>query len=122
MNVKEAKRSAEITMRKDYQQSMDRDFLQFCIDNETSIIVVNFDPHLVATDGPTKKRIVSGLVYQDEDTYMLSLITEQSTGMIKKILSKGNPLIVRGIFSKELFIGNEGESYRPIIGKLDFMK
>lgn len=108
-------------MRKDYQNSMSKDSLESCIKNQTNLVVVNFDAHLVATDGPTRKRIVTGLVYHDEDVYMLSLITEQSTGMIKKILKKGDALIVRGSFSKELFIGSGGETYRPIIGKLESM-
>lgn len=106
-------------IRKDYQESMPKDFLKMCIENDKKIIVFNFDAHLVATDRPTKKRIVTGLVYRDDDTYMLSLITDQSTGVIKKIFNRGCPLIVSGVFSKELFTGYGGEYYRPIIGKLE---
>ena len=108
-----------MSFRSDYQDSMPKEMLRHCIDNEVRVIVINFEPHLVATDKPTKKRMVIGLVHRDDETYMLSLLTEQSSGLIKKMIKRGGIFSVSGVFSRDLFCGDGGEFYRPIIGKLE---
>lgn len=109
-------------LRRDFQESMPTFLLNDFIEKGKQVIVYNFQPSVLATDAPTKKRTVSGLFHTDDETYMLTLLTDQSSGLIKKIVKSEKPIVVRGVFSKELFTGNGGEVYRPIIGTMEAIR
>jgi len=102
----------------DFEKSLPHDVAIAWIEKETPIFVYGFYPINIATDIPTKKRIINGLVHCDE-TYMLTILTDQSTGMIEKIINEGGSIIAKGVFSKNIFKGRSGEKYRPIFGTIE---
>ena len=105
-------------IRQDFEKSIPQEILRGWIKNETPISICGFNPLIVAKDGPTNKTMVNGLVHLDE-TYMLTLLTDQSTKMVTEIILQGDFMVVKGVFTKEIFESPNGEKYRPIFGRIE---
>ena len=101
----------------DFEKSMTPKMVKSFTEKETEIVVYPFVPQTLATVESINKRMITGLFFTDNQTYMLTVLTDQSNKLISKLIS--DEFIVRGIFSKQLWPTENGETYRPIFGKIE---
>ena len=101
----------------DFEKTLTPERVKSLVEKETEIVVYPFIPQTLATVESINKRMITGLFFTDDGSYMLTVLTDQSNKIIAKLIS--DEFIVRGTLSKQLWTTEGGETYRPIFGKIE---